>query len=470
MITHQHGQRNLFEAVIGPLEKLVEGLVEPALQRLDELLADEQLMEAVAQRMARRRPKSRTHGRPGTPVEVALRMLVLKRLRGWSFDETEREVRASLVYRKLVRVYFEKVPDAKTLLRLSAVVGGEGVEAIHRRLLEIARAQKLIAGRRARVDTTVVETDIRYPTDSRMLADGVRVVTRALKRIEQATGAVGAKLRDRTRATTHRVLEIARAARSRGQDVRQRLERGYRRLLATVRSTVRDAERVGKELGSGTRKVAGERGRLIVTRAQAQLEHFLPLVHRVIAQSRARVFKGDTHYRDKVLSLFEPHTEAIRKGKASKPTEFGKLVKIQEAEHQIVVDYQVFEKRPEDRALVIPTIDAHRGVFGQAPRLLAADRGFWSAANKRAAQQAGVKRVCIPALGRPKAEQAAEQRQRWFRRGQRLRTGCEGRISVLKRRDGLRRCRYRGMNGIKRWVGWGVLSNNLWVLITAAKP
>jgi IS5 family transposase len=470
MITHQHGQRNLFEAVIGPLEKLVEGLVEPALQRLDELLADEQLMEAVAQRMARRRPKSRTHGRPGTPVEVALRMLVLKRLRGWSFDETEREVRASLVYRKLVRVYFEKVPDAKTLLRLSAVVGGEGVEAIHHRLLEIARAQKLIAGRRARVDTTVVETDIRYPTDSRMLADGVRVVTRALKRIEQATGAVGAKLRDRTRATTHRVLEIARAARSRGQDVRQRLERGYRRLLATVRSTVRDAERVGKELGSGTRKVAGERGRLIVTRAQAQLEHFLPLVHRVIAQSRARVFKGDTHYRDKVLSLFEPHTEAIRKGKASKPTEFGKLVKIQEAEHQIVVDYQVFEKRPEDRALVIPTIDAHRGVFGQAPRLLAADRGFWSAANKRAAQQAGVKRVCIPALGRPKAEQAAEQRQRWFRRGQRLRTGCEGRISVLKRRDGLRRCRYRGMNGIKRWVGWGVLSNNLWVLITAAKP
>jgi transposase, IS5 family len=470
MITHQHSQRNLFEAVIGPLEKLVEGLVEPALQRLDELLADEQLMEAVAQRMARRRPKSRTHGRPGTPVEVALRMLVLKRLRGWSFDETEREVRASLVYRKLVRVYFEKVPDAKTLLRLSAVVGGEGVEAIHRRLLEIARAQKLIAGRRARVDTTVVETDIRYPTDSRMLADGVRVVTRALKRIEQATGAVGAKLRDRTRATTHRGLEIARAARSRGQDVRQRLERGYRRLLATVRSTVRDAERVGKELGSGTRKVAGERGRLIVTRAQAQLEHFLPLVQRVIAQSRARVFKGDTHYRDKVLSLFEPHTEAIRKGKASKPTEFGKLVKIQEAEHQIVVDYQVFEKRPEDRTLVIPTIDAHHGVFGQAPRLLAADRGFWSAANKRAAQQAGVKRVCIPALGRPKAEQAAEQRQRWFRRGQRLRTGCEGRISVLKRRDGLRRCRYRGMNGIKRWVGWGVLSNNLWVLITAAKP
>ena len=465
MITRSHAQRNLFETVIGPLDKLVEGLVEPALTRLDQLLADEQLMEAVAVRMAKRRPRSRTHGRPGTPLEVALRMLVLKRLRGWSFEETEREVRASLVYRQLVRVYFEKVPDAKTLLRLSAVVGSEGVAAIHDRLLEIAREQKLIAGRRARVDTTVVETDIRYPTDSRLLADGVRVLGRALRRIEQATGVVGAQLRDRMRATTHRVLEIARAARSRGPDARQRLERGYRRLLATVRSTVRDAERVGAELLSGTRKVLSERA--MALGARAELEHFLPLVRRVIAQTRARVFKGDLHYHDKLFSLFESHTEAIRKGKASKPTEFGKLVKIQEAENQVVVDYQVYERRPEDRTLVVPTLDAHRRVFGQAPRLLAADRGFWSAANTRVATEAGVKRVCIPALGRPGPEQARMQRQRWFRRGQRLRAGCEGRISVLKRRDGLRRCRYRGMNGIKRWVGWGVVSNNLWVLITA---
>jgi transposase, IS5 family len=467
MITRSHGQRNLFETVIGSLEKLVEGLVEPALERLDQLLADEQLMEAVAVQMAKRRPRSRTHGRPGTPVEVALRMLVLKRLRGWSFEATEREVRASLVYRKLVRVYFEKVPDAKTLLRLSAVIGSEGVEAIHHRLLEMAREQKLIAGRRARVDTTVVETDIRYPTDSRLLADGVRVLGRALKRIEQATGVVGAQLRDRMRATTHRVLEISRAARSRGPDARQRLERGYRRLLVTVRSTVRDAERVGAELLSGTRKVLSERGWLMATGARAELEHFLPLVRRVIAQTRARVFEGDLHYHDKLFSLFQSHTEAIRKGKASKPTEFGKLVKIQEAENQMVVDYQVYGQRPEDRTLVVPTIDAHRRVFGQAPRLLAADRGFWSPANQRAAKEAGVKKVCIPALGRLGPQQAREQRQRWFRRGQRLRAGCEGRISVLKRRDGLRRCRYRGLTGMKRWVGWGVVSNNLWVLITA---
>ena len=398
-------------------------------------------------------------------------MLVLKRVKGWSFDETEREVRWSLVYRYLVRVYFEPVPDAKTLIRLSGVIGAEGIEAIHQRLLEIAQDQGLINGRRARVDTTVVETNISYPTDSSLLADGMRVLTRALKRIEQMTGVMGPRVRNRKRATTRRVLEISRAARSRNlKDSRARLEAGYRRRLGLVRATVRDAERVMGELADGVRVATGQRACKLVTRAQAQIAQMLPLVHRVIAQTRARILGGDTHYHDKVLSLFEPHTEAIRKGKASKPTEFGKLVKIQEAENQFVVDYQVYQRRPDDRTLAIPRLEAHQRIFGHPPYLLAADRGFWSQANKRAAHNAGVKRVCIPATGKPSAEQRAEQHQRWFRRGQRLRAGCEGRISVMKRRDGLARGRYRGFDGMRRWVGWGVVSNNLWVLITAQRP
>ena len=398
-------------------------------------------------------------------------MLVLKRVKGWSFDETEREVRSSLVYRYLVRVYFETVPDAKTLIRLSGVIGAEGIEAIHRRLLEMAKDQGLINGRRARVDTTVVETNISYPTDSSLLADGVRVLTRALKRIERMTGVLGRKVRNRKRATTRRVLEISRAARSRNlKDSRARLQAGYRRLLALVRATVRDAERVMAELAQGARVAVGQRAGKVVARARAQIAQMLLLVQRVIAQTKARILGGDKHYHDKVLSLFESHTEAIRKGKASKPTEFGKLVKIQESENQFVVDYQVYERRPDDRTLVIPSLEAHQRIFGRPPHLFAGDRGFWSHANKRAAQNAGVKRVCIPALGKPSAEQRAEQHQRWFRRGQRVRAGCEGRISVMKRRDGLARCRYRGFDGMQRWVGWGVVSNNLWVLITADRP
>jgi transposase, IS5 family len=237
-----------------------------------------------------------------------------------------------------------------------------------------------------------------------------------------------------------------------------------------VRATVRDAERVMGELADGVRVAVGKRTCKVVMHAQAQIAQMLPLVHRVMAQTRARILGGDKHYRDKVFSLFEPHTEAIRKGKASKPTEFGKLVKIQEAENQFVVDYQVYQQRPDDRTLAIPSLAAHQQIFGRAPHLLAADRGFWSHANKQAAKTAGVKRVCIPAVGKLSVEQRAEQHQRWFRRGQRVRAGCEGRISVMKRRDGLTRCRYRGWDGMERWVGWGVVSNNLWVLMTAKRP
>ena len=185
------------------------------------------------------------------------------------------------------------------------------------------------------------------------------------------------------------------------------------------------------------------------------IQTLVPRVEHVIAQARARVFKGDTHYPEKLLSLFEPHTEAIRKGKAAKPTEFGHLVKIQEAERGLVVDYEVYEHRPADTTLLLPTIECHKHVFRRAPRLLAADAGFWSGKNLAQAEAAGVKQVCVPATGRHSIVQRQRQHERWFRRGQRWRTGSEGCVSVLKRRDGLNRCRYRGFSGIRRWTGWG---------------
>jgi IS5 family transposase len=398
VIERRHRQRSLFEATIGSMEKLVEGLIEPELVRLDEILADEALLESVVERLARRRPQSRLRGRPGTPAEVVLRMLVLKRLKAWTFDETEREVRRSLVYRQLVRVYFERVPDAKTLIRLSAVLGSEAVEVLNVRLVEMAREEGVIRGRRARVDTTVVETNVHYPTDSSLLVDGVRVMTRGMKRIEAGTRSTTKGVRNRMRAANRRLMEIGLAARNlMRKAARDRLQRGYRRLLALAGGTMRDAARIVSELVVGSRALVSEKAQGAVERARRKLETTLPLVGRVIAQARARIFGGDTHYPDKLLSLFEPHTEAIRKGKASKPTEFGKFVRIQEAENQVVVDYEVYHRRIDDQALLLPAISAHEAIFGKPPRLIAADRGFWSAKNKREAKAAGVAKVCIPA-------------------------------------------------------------------------
>jgi IS5 family transposase len=163
----------------------------------------------------------------------------------------------------------------------------------------------------------------------------------------------------------------------------------------------------------------------------------------------------------KIVSVFEPQTEIIRKGKAGKPNEFGKLVKIQEAENQIVTHYEVFEERPSDSALLTPSIQRHIELFGQAPGMVAADAGFFSAANEAKAEELGVKRVAVPSQSTKSLQRRQRQKKRWFKKAQKWRTGCEGRISVLKRRHGLSRSRYRGNDGMRRFVGLGVIANNL---------
>ena len=187
----------------------------------------------------------------------------------------------------------------------------------------------------------------------------------------------------------------------------------------------------------------------------------MPLVRKVMKQTRARILRGDTRSDGKLLSLFEPSTEIIRKGKAGKPTEFGKMVKLQEAENQIVTDYEVYDQRPHDSDLLIAAIETHHAMLGAHPRLVAADAAFYSARNEAAAKAKGVKRVCIPNRSTKSPERRREQKKRWFRDGQKWRTGCEGRISVAKRRHGLNRCRYKGDDGMKRWVGLGVIADNL---------
>ncbi len=184
-------------------------------------------------------------------------------------------------------------------------------------------------------------------------------------------------------------------------------------------------------------------------------------VRQVIRQAKARVFKGLTQLPGKIVSLFEPQTEIIRKGKASKPTEFGKLVQVQEAENQIITHYEVFDERPSDRELLLPAVKAHEQILGRVPRLVAADAGFYSQAQERAAQDKGVKWIAVPNRSTRSAERKQLEKRRWFKKAQAWRTGCEGRISVIKRRHGLSRCRYRGVEGMKRWVGLGVMADNL---------
>ena len=454
MVQRRQRERSLFEVLLPDGHKLWPDW----LRKIDTLLEDEAVIEVVAHALEARWPQSRRRGRPGTPAEVVIRMLILKHLFDWSYDDLEREVRANLVYRMFTRIDAGDVPDAKTILKIARALGPEVIEQLHRQVIEVAKRAGVTHGRRFRVDTTVVETNIHYPTDSSLLQDGVRVLTRTMQRASVALGDQPGRIRDRHRSIGRRVLIIGRQARS--PETRDALVRSYRQLMATTRAVVRDATTMVRRISQRLRYVSGSVATTL-TGARERLQQMQPLVTRVLAQTRARLLGGDTHVRDKVLSVFEPHTEAIRKGKIAKPTEFGKLVTIQESEHQIITAYEVHSTRPADMTLWTPALDRHIAIFGRAPDVAAADRGFSSAKNEDAALARGVRRVILPRPGRKTPARRAFERQRWFRRGQRWRVGCEGRISVLKRRHGLRRCRYHGADGTARWVGLGVIADNL---------
>jgi IS5 family transposase len=440
MVRRAYTQRSLIEVLLPDSDKLWD----PILRQIDALLDDDDLVDRIAEALARRHPQSRCRGRLGTPAAVVLRILVLKHLHDWSFDECEREVRGNLVHRAFCRIDGERVPDAKTLIRLAHLLDEPVLKDVLARLVALGRERRLIRGQRLRLDTTVVETTMHYPTAATLLADGVRVLTRTLQR-------VGERVRERTRSVARRVFEIAQRSRTAGSRVsaavrersKAKMKALYQGLMRITRAVLRHADAA-------------------VTRAReqypaTQLRATIALVRRVLAQTRARVLRGDTHYADKVVSLFEPHTEIIRKGKLARPTEFGRLVKIQEAAAQFITDYEVGERRQTDRALWAPALDRHIALFGHPPHLAVADGGFASRTNERAAQDHGVRHVVLP-------RQPRENRSRMARAALRWRTGSEGRISALKRCHGLRRCRYRGESGMQRWIGLGVIANDLLVL------
>jgi IS5 family transposase len=445
----------------GFIHESVDELWEGWMRHADIILADEELLEIVYRALQRRHPRSGTYGRPGTPAEVVLRMLLLKHVRDWSFVTLEREVRGNLVYREFTRVGVEKVPDAKTMGRLAQALPPEVIEKVHARMVAIAQDRGVVSGKRMRVDTTVVETNIHYPTDSSLLGDGVRVLTRLMKRVTQIAGEAGTSLHDRTRSVQHRLIEIGRATRAKGIGAMEKVNTAYRKLVEATGRVVGQAKKFSAEIAQGVKRAPEFLQQAKLEGLRQELDTVLPRVKQVMRQTRARLFGGNTHMEGKLVSIFEPETEIIRKGKASKPTEFGKMVKIQEAENQIVIAYEVYEQRPSDKDLLVPAVEIHQQRLDRVPVLVAGDAGFYSAQGEAKIRDMGVKRASIPNHSTKSVERRRYQKQPWFRKGQKWRTGCEGRISILKRRHGLRRCRYKGTPGIKRWVGLGVIADTL---------
>ncbi len=318
MIATRRLQRSFADGLIA---EAVEDLWEPWMRCADQALEDESLLFIVPQDLAKRCQKSKTRGRPAFPAEVVLRMMLLKHVRDWSYEELVREARANLVYREFTRIGGGKVPDDKTMGRLGRQMGPAVVAKVHDRVVAIAREHRVATGRKLRVDTTVVETNIHYPTDSSLLGDGVRVLTRVMQRVSAVAGAAGTKLRNRTRSVKLRVLAIARASRNQTEKGQQKLKQAYGKLLESTSRVVGQAKKFSQEIAQKVKR--GDRA--ILRKAKKQLDEMIPRVQQVMRQARQRVLEGNTRADGKLLSVFETHTEVIRKGKTSKPNEFGKL-------------------------------------------------------------------------------------------------------------------------------------------------
>jgi transposase, IS5 family len=341
------------------------------------------------------------------------------------------------------------------------VIGSQTVASLNERAVELARSLKVTRGRKLRVDAMVVESNIHHPTDSALLSDGVRVLSRLLRRAKKVLPAeeidrLGKEtFRTRNRSVRRVAQRLHRIARRKGEEAKEELKEAYRKLISITQTSRAQAEKVVEALrghadGGGT-------GGLM-----EHFEHFMALVEQGIDQATRRVLRGE-HLRatEKLLSLFEEHTQIITRQKMGKPREFGRKVLLDEVDGGIISRYEILSETSSERSQLPESLGTHQQRFGRAPFLLAGDRGLYSAENEQTARQAGVERVVLPKSGKLSEKRKRHEKQGWFRRGFRFRAGIEGRISVLNRAFGLDVCLDHGEEGMGRWVGWGILAHNL---------
>jgi len=392
-----------------PLAKQAALLKDDLLEPVDQLLDDPQLIELIRECLASRCPASTRTGRKGIAPDRLLRCCVLKHMKGWSFRDLERELRCNLIYRRFTHFDAEATPDFTTFSRTFALLEHSVTEKIHRRVVGVAREEGVAEGRKLRTDTTAVETNVHFPTDSTLMGDGIRVLSRSLKRIAAQCKSGVVEVVSHGRAVKHRLLEISRAAKSQSEAHRQRMRESYDKLLTLTRKVVRQAGEVVERWGKGKLPVIGS---LLKVEVQAgQLRHFLPFVEKVMVQTRERLWRGNTRVPDKVLSLFEPHTQVSRKGKAHKPNEFGRLVRIDEVENGIVSGYEILQGNAADANSWLPAKSAVCSGHRTPQSLL-----WGSSADEK---------VALPARGRLSKKRAKRQKERWFKRALRWRAGSE---------------------------------------------
>lgn len=395
-------------------------------------------------------------GRPTTAVATYLRMMYLKCRFQLGYEVLVKEVKDSFAWRRFCHLSLDaSVPDSTTLIKLTHKYGEETVKALNKALVLKLKESKVVRGKKLRLDTTVVESDIHYPTDTGLLNDGIRVITRTVNNLKKVIPGIGKRFVNHTRQAKKQYLRLMKVIKSRtGKDAKA-LKETRHKLVEISEKVIAAGQAVQAELE--LKQPESPVGQSL----KGRLGHWLTGMEKLVEQTK-EVIRGNLHLPKRLVSLFDEGARPIKKGKARVDTEFGRKVLIGETDHGIISTYNVLAGNPSDTTLLQDGVKGHRRLFRKRLKAIAGDRGFYSQGNEDWLQANHVKQVSIPARGKTGKERQIYQRQSWFKRLQRFRAGIEARISLLKRKFGLRRSLMRGDTGTRIWVGQGIFAHNLW--------
>jgi transposase, IS5 family len=397
-------------------------------------------------------------GRPSVPIDTLLRLLYLKHRYGLGYESLCREVADSLSWRRFCRIGLDRpVPHPTTLVKLVRRAGPEVTEQLNVALLAKLAGGKLLRGRKLRVDTTVVEADIDYPTDADLLEHAVRKLGGLVRRVKGRGAAGRTRFRDRGRAAGRRMKQLARTLRRRTGVAMAEVDRLTGQVARIARQTLREVQAVARNARRmlARRPEDGRLGRLV-----GELTETIAATERLLAQTDQRL-RGNRVIPDRLVSLSDPDARPIRKGKPRAPTQFGYTLLLAEDERGFICDHQLQRGNPPDAPQLVPAVGRVAAITGRPPGTVVGDRGFGTAANDQALEALGVRRVGLQRNGTPGKTRQAFERTRAFRRLRNWRVGIEARISHLKRAFGLRRTRLRRLGGARTWVGLGIFAYNL---------
>lgn len=437
---------SLWESVLPPeLFQMNEELT-----KVDKLLDDERFFAPFRERFGTRM------GRPTTAVSTYLRMMYIKHRYQLGYEVLVKEVSDSIVWRRFCHLDLgDRVPDSTTLIKLTHKYDADTVRALNDALVLKLKEGKIIRGKKLRIDTTVVKSDIHHPTDTGLLNDGIRVITRVVGKLKKAVPGIGSRFVKHTRKAKKLYLGLMKVMKGRTGKDDTALKKVRDELVKITVDVMANGRAVQEEL-----ELLEEQPPL-VNRLRRQLGEWIEAAEKVERQTQ-EVIKGNRHLPRRLVSLFDVAARPIKRGKSRTDTEFGRKVLLGETDHGIITTYDVLEENPADTTLLKPAIRGHRRLFRKRLKAVAGDRGFYSQSNEDWLKGSGIKRVGIPKRGKVGEERRSYQKQPWFKRLQRFRAGIEARISLLKRKFGLKRSRMRGSPGINIWVGQGIFTQNLW--------